>query len=201
MDISSLPDKVQKLIEKAQKGVAKLAPKLFREAMQLVWDNEVQYAPANLLIELDAVAEGMCSVLADCDVGDWTKTLQQVSSYTSIHHTLLYALSCIYPILSTIPCNHKHANNVCLIFCACLCDIYTHIYIYTHIQVNMLPELIRMSCTAYGAWGKATTDGQQDSGNLLQVRVCVCIEGYHAYIPYILSYNRQFTIHTTHTLT
>jgi len=31
--------------------------------------------------------------------------------------------------------------------------------------VNMLPELIRMACTAYGAWGKATP-----GGGLLQVR-------------------------------
>lgn len=32
-------------------------------------------------------------------------------------------------------------------------------------SVNMLPELIRMACTAYGAWGKATPNG-----GLLQVR-------------------------------
>lgn len=31
--------------------------------------------------------------------------------------------------------------------------------------VNMLPELIRMACTAYGAWGKASS-----SGSLLQTR-------------------------------
>lgn len=27
-------------------------------------------------------------------------------------------------------------------------------------QLNMLPELLRMKCTAYGAWGKATSDNQ-----------------------------------------
>ena len=27
-------------------------------------------------------------------------------------------------------------------------------------RVNMLPELIRMACTAYGAWGNATPDGK-----------------------------------------
>lgn len=114
MDTSSLPEKVQSLIEKAKKiGGGKVAPKLFREAMGLVWDNEVEFAPANLLTELDATAEGMCSVLEECDVDYWKKTLR---------------------------------------------------------EVNMLPELIRMSCTAYGAWGKATTDGKQDSGNLLQLR-------------------------------
>lgn len=32
-------------------------------------------------------------------------------------------------------------------------------------QTNMLPELIRMACTAFGAWGKATPDG-----NLMQLR-------------------------------
>lgn len=32
-------------------------------------------------------------------------------------------------------------------------------------RVNMLPELIRMACTAYGAWGKATP-----TGDLTQIR-------------------------------
>jgi hypothetical protein len=32
-------------------------------------------------------------------------------------------------------------------------------------RVNMLPELIRMACTAFGAWGSATPDG-----NLIQLR-------------------------------
>jgi hypothetical protein len=32
-------------------------------------------------------------------------------------------------------------------------------------RVNMLPELIRMACTAFGAWGKAT-----DNGRLIQTR-------------------------------
>lgn len=33
-------------------------------------------------------------------------------------------------------------------------------------NLNMLPELIRMACTAYGAWGKATATGQ----GLIQLR-------------------------------
>lgn len=33
-------------------------------------------------------------------------------------------------------------------------------------QLNMLPELIRMACTAYGAWGKATATGN----GLIQMR-------------------------------
>lgn len=33
-------------------------------------------------------------------------------------------------------------------------------------QLNMLPELIRMACTAYGAWGNSTSDGD----SLIQVR-------------------------------
>jgi len=33
-------------------------------------------------------------------------------------------------------------------------------------QLNMLPELIRMACTAYGAWGKATATGE----GLIQLR-------------------------------
>ena len=32
-------------------------------------------------------------------------------------------------------------------------------------ELNMLPELIRMACTAYGAWGKATA-----TGSLVQLR-------------------------------
>lgn len=111
LDISSLPEPIQKIVEKAQKGLAILAPKVFREAMEFVWKNEEQYAPKNLITELDAVAEGMCSVLDKCDVDHWKKTLR---------------------------------------------------------EVNMLPELIRMSCTAYGAWGKAK-NSQEDAG-LLQLR-------------------------------
>ena len=37
---------------------------------------------------------------------------------------------------------------------------------YTIASLNMLPELIRMACTAYGAWGKATTTGN----SLIQLR-------------------------------
>jgi len=36
-------------------------------------------------------------------------------------------------------------------------------------QLNMLPELIRMACTAYGAWGKATAS-TANPGGLLQLR-------------------------------
>jgi hypothetical protein len=36
-------------------------------------------------------------------------------------------------------------------------------------QVNMLPELIRMACTAYGAWGNATASSSHPGG-LLQLR-------------------------------
>jgi len=35
-------------------------------------------------------------------------------------------------------------------------------------QLNMLPELIRMACTAYGAWGKANS--AHNNGTLVQVR-------------------------------
>jgi hypothetical protein len=37
-------------------------------------------------------------------------------------------------------------------------------------EVNMLPELIRMSCTAYGAWGEATQQSSECQGGLLQLR-------------------------------
>ena len=35
-------------------------------------------------------------------------------------------------------------------------------------RANMLPEFIRMACTAYGAWGKAS--GGSDSAGLVQTR-------------------------------
>ena len=36
--------------------------------------------------------------------------------------------------------------------------------------VNMLPELVRMACTAYGAWGDANVNNPSGSGGLVQVR-------------------------------
>lgn len=38
------------------------------------------------------------------------------------------------------------------------CDVDTMVTMVK--RVNMLPELIRMACTAYGAWGNATPDGK-----------------------------------------
>lgn len=57
-------------------------------------------------------------------------------------------------------------------------------------QVNMLPELIRMACTAYGTWGKSTSDGK-----LVQVRALDFGEGPFAnYTIVSVHRNSGFTI-------
>lgn len=103
LDLSGLPEWLQKLIVHMD---GKNAPKIANKAMTWVYGKEKEFFPQRLVDEMDAIAEGMCSVL-ECDVEE-TKD-----------------------------------------------KIYA---------VNMLPELIRMSCTAYGAWGDAT------GGGLLQLR-------------------------------
>jgi hypothetical protein len=56
------------------------------------------------------------------------------------------------------------ANGMCASMHVSNCNVTE----WTHRiqQVNMLPELIRMACTAYGAWGKATPSGD----GLVQLR-------------------------------
>ena len=68
--------------------------------MAWVYEQEEAYMPAELVTEMEAIAEGMCSRLkGDCDVAMWADKIK---------------------------------------------------------AFNMLPELIRMACTAFGAWGPAS---------------------------------------------
>ena len=117
IDLSQFPEELQKILEKAMKGLEVLAPRIAHKAMLWVWNKEEKYLPQSLIDEIDGIAEGICSVLSkedkkkECDVKEWRDNIR---------------------------------------------------------AVNMFPELIRMSCTAYGAWGDATT--QSLNGGLLQLR-------------------------------
>lgn len=105
LDVSKLPEILQLKIKK----FATKVPEIMYEALQYVYDKELQYFPPALVQEMDGIAEGVCDTLgAKCNLTEW-KTLIK--------------------------------------------------------QTNMLPELIRMACTAYGAWGEASTDRK-----LIQVR-------------------------------
>ena len=105
IDTSGMPDWLAKILDKT---AGKRAPGAVHKALDWVWEQEEKYVPQRLIDEMDAIAEGICSVLGDkCDVEDQKKMVR---------------------------------------------------------ATNMLPELIRMSCTAYGAWGKAT------GGGLVQLR-------------------------------
>jgi hypothetical protein len=105
LDVSGLPESLQKIIKHTD---GKRAPDVFRQAMSWVYENEKSFFPQRLIDEMDAIAEGVCSVVKDCDV---EATKAQIK------------------------------------------------------QMNMLPELIRMSCTAFGAWGDAT-----GNNGLIQLR-------------------------------
>jgi len=114
LDVSSLPEFLQKVFGKLEKPLTWLTPKLMHKAMEAVWKSEESNVSQALKDEIAGIAEGICSVekiKGHCDVAEWTTKLQ---------------------------------------------------------AVNMLPELIRMSCTAFGAWGKSVDPAM--GGNLLQLR-------------------------------
>lgn len=114
LDVSSLPDFLQKIFGKLEKPLEKVAPKLLYKAMGAVWKSEEANISQALKDEIAGIAEGICSVekiKGHCDVAEWTTKIQ---------------------------------------------------------SVNMLPELIRMACTAFGAWGKSVDPAM--GGNLLQLR-------------------------------
>lgn len=102
-DISSFPPEVQEVLKKLLTLGAAAAPKIFKTAMNWVWEQEKQYVPEYLIQEMDGMAHGICdaSKVGSCNVTEWQESIQ---------------------------------------------------------ATNMLPELIRMACTAFGAWGKATPD-------------------------------------------
>lgn len=109
LDISSLPEPLQKILGVIKIAGAIVAPRVFKEALAWVWEKEQQYVPQGILDEMKGIADGVCSVVGhSCNTTAWY-------------------------------------NDVA--------------------QLNMLPELIRMSCTAYGAWGKATPNA-----GLIQLR-------------------------------
>jgi hypothetical protein len=128
LDISGLPEPVQKILKPVEKVANIFLPELAHKALNWVWKNEEEHISQPLKDEIEGMAEGVCSVLPNsnpdklininigkkskkCDVNEWKQLLQ---------------------------------------------------------EVNMLPELIRMSCTAYGAWGKSRP--ASSNGKLLQLR-------------------------------
>lgn len=111
INLSGLPPQIVDKALAAQKALGAAAPKIFREAMSWVWDNEEEFVPQYIKDELDGIADGVCSkLIGRCNATDWALTLK---------------------------------------------------------QLNMLPELIRMACTMFGAYGEAVPVG---SNTLVQLR-------------------------------
>ncbi|GMH67153.1 hypothetical protein TL16_g04606 [Triparma laevis f. inornata] len=110
LDISSLPLKLQEVLEPIIEKGAEKAPEVFWTAMSFVWEKEKEYVPEAILEEMNGIGEGICAGLTS---GDDCNPLEMSMKV-------------------------KH--------------------------VNMLPELIRMACTAFGAWGTATPDGRRGGG-------------------------------------
>jgi hypothetical protein len=108
--LDRLPEWVKTAIEAKVDAVA---GQLFTVALQAVWDHESYAVPPRLIVEMDAIAAGVCAAIEakvpdSCDVDEWK---------------------------------------------------------YKLYRINMIPELIEMTCTMFGAWGPASA-----SGNLLQLR-------------------------------
>lgn len=109
LNLDGLPDALQKMFQVIKTKGALKAPAVFNEALEWVYNNEEKYMPQDLIDEMDAIGEGICSALGpNCDVEEMKMMVK---------------------------------------------------------RVNMLPELIRMACTAFGAWGPASA-----TGKLVQVR-------------------------------
>lgn len=109
--IEGLPPAIQKL---AELGLGMKSKHFFESAMWWVYQNEEKYMEPELITEMEAIADGVCSAVG-------------------------------------------HGCNVTMI----AKEIKT---------VNMFPELVRMACTAYGAWGSATEKCEANPGGLVQVR-------------------------------
>lgn len=109
LNLDGLPEPLQKMFQALKIKGALKAPEVFNEALEWVYNNEEKYIPQDLIDEMNAVGEGICSVAGpDCDLEEMQGLIK---------------------------------------------------------RVNMLPELIRMACTAFGAWGPASA-----TGKLVQVR-------------------------------
>lgn len=109
VNMDGLPEPLQKMFKLLKTKAALKAPEVFNAALQWVYEQELQYMPQDLVDEMDAIGEGICSALGpNCSVEEMQAMVK---------------------------------------------------------RVNMLPELIRMACTAFGAWGPASA-----TGKLVQVR-------------------------------
>lgn len=109
LNLDGLPEPIQKMFQLIKTKGALKAPEVFNAALDWVYNNEVQYIPQDLIDEMNAIGEGICSSLGpNCSIEDMQAMVK---------------------------------------------------------RVNMLPELIRMACTAFGAWGPASA-----TGKLVQVR-------------------------------
>mmetsp|Transcript_57634 Transcript_57634/g.125365 ORF Transcript_57634/g.125365 Transcript_57634/m.125365 type:complete len:462 (+) Transcript_57634:20-1405(+) len=109
VNLDGLPEPLQKMFHALKVKGAAHAPEVFNEALEWVYNKELQYMPKDLIEEMEAIGEGICSTMGpNCSVEDMQMLVK---------------------------------------------------------RVNMLPELIRMACTAFGAWGPASA-----TGKLVQVR-------------------------------
>lgn len=104
IDLSGLPEPLQKILHVIQVKGAAAAPAAFNAAMAWVYEKEEKYMPQYLIDEMEAIGQGVCHTLGKkCNVTEMVETVK---------------------------------------------------------RVNMLPELIRMACTMFGAWGPATPNGK-----------------------------------------
>lgn len=108
--------------------------------------------------------------IANLDVSNYPKAIQDILKLTELAAPLIFkkAMSYVWEKEKDYVPQHIHdeingmANGVCSnLGPSCSVDEWNE----KIQQLNMLPELIRMACTAYGAYGKAS-----QSGGLIQLR-------------------------------
>jgi hypothetical protein len=75
---SAYPEPLQKILRVIQvKGSAAL-PEVMMKAMAWVYEQEKEYMPEYLEMEMDGVADGMCATIK-CDAAEWRNTIRHVN--------------------------------------------------------------------------------------------------------------------------
>jgi hypothetical protein len=84
IDISQFPDPLQKILRVIQVKGAIAAPAAFNAAMEWVYEQEVEYMPAYLIEEMDAMGAGVCHTLgAKCNVTEVSRSTLPPLSHLS----------------------------------------------------------------------------------------------------------------------
>jgi hypothetical protein len=82
LDISSLPEWLQEVLQPLIEKGGEIAPQVFWSALNYVWEREVEYVPAPIIAEMEGIGAGVCasdSAPADCDADEWATKIKNIN--------------------------------------------------------------------------------------------------------------------------